>query len=358
MAMKNIFYLFYLLILSVVFILSCNKNESITNISLSHDKSKIDKLNAFLPSEDAYDRYNLILHFKEQYKAYQSDLKSDIVFEDKSAALARYEMETSLLNDDEICYLKDSTVLYSCDKRSGFTLSNVDFDGEGNPIISGSDMMQKYQYLENEMNNLNMVDSLVISIQIHIVGFDENITEFSVDYTIGTWGEFMGCWTMVINPWEDPIPFEDGISLDPCEGSYLNACSEITKKLNPHNPVPWCNCDFGFPFVEHVDPWYSAGWNDNFVYQNIFWANTGCETLTTEELNYYLFGYKDVLDDIRHTGGYDNRYTFKCTVYHYLVEHNELEDCIWWGQGGIWVCNYHYMVCTDVRVTCIPPSTE
>lgn len=356
--MKNIVKPVVLLILTAIFLTCCNKQENIPDSSLSDKKHHIDNLNAFLPSGDAYERYDMIMAFREQYNDFKSDLKSGIVFEDKLAALARYEMETSLLNDDEICFLKDSTVVYTCDRKSGFTLSNVDFDGEGNPIISGTEMMQKYQDLENEMSNLNMADSLVISIQIQIVGFDENTTEFSVDYTIGTWGEFMGCWTMVINPWEDPVPFEEGVSLSPCEYQYPNACSEMTKKLNPHNPVIACNCDFGFPFVEFVNPWYSAGWNDNFEYQNIFWANTGCETLTTEELNYYLFAYKDVLDDIRHTGGYDNRYTFKCTVYHFPVPHNEITDCIWWSQGGIWVCNYHYMVCYDVQVTCIPPSTE
>jgi len=347
-----------LLILTTTLIASCNKNDNITNNLSINNEGNIDKLNAFLPSDDAHDRYNLIISFREQYKTYQSDLKSDIVFEDKSAALARYEMETSLLNDEEICFLKDSTVVYCCDKKSGFTLSIVDFDGEGNPIISGTEMMQKYQDLENEMNNLNMADSLVISIQIQIVGFDENMTEFSVDYTLGTWGEFMGCWTMVINPWEDPIDFENGTSLSSCEDQNPNACSAMTVKLNPHNPVLWCDCNSGFPFVEFVNPWYSVGWNTSFVYQNIFWANTSCEYLNTNELNNYLHAYKEVLDDIRHTGQYDNRYTYKCTIHNLPVPYIEFDDCIWWGAGGIYVCNYHYMVCVDVRITCIPLSTE
>ncbi len=318
--MKNLVYHLMLLILTTILITSCNKNDNITNNLSINNEGNIDKLNAFLPSDDAHDRYNLIISFREQYKTYQSDLKSDIVFEDKSAALARYEMETSLLNDEEICFLKDSTVVYCCDIKSDFTLSIVDFDGEGNPIISGTEMMQKYQDLENEMNNLNMADSLVISILIQIVGFDENITEFSVDYTLGTWGEFMGCWTMIINPWEDPIPFETGISLNACEDQYPNACSEITRKLNPHNPVAWCNCPGGSKFIEAIWPTLLTGWNSG-TGKYIMWAGTGCSVLGTNELNNYLNLYKDILDYIR-PSGMDNIYAYKVGIYEfdYLVD--------------------------------------
>ena len=353
--MKNLVYHLLLLILTTILITSCNKNDNITNNPSIINAGNIDKLNAFLPSDDAHDRYNLIISFREQYKTYQSDLKSDIVFEDKSAALARYEMETSLLNDEEICFLRDSTVVYCCDKKSNFTLSIVDFDGEGNPIISGTDMMQKYQDLENEMNNLNLADSLVISIQIQIVGFDENTTGFSVDYAIGTWGEFMGCWTMVINPWEYPIPFENGISLSPCENVYPNACSEITRKLNPHNPVLWCDCAGGFPFVEFVYPWWSTGWNSGAGY-HIMWAGTGCYSLETEELNYYLNLYKNILDQIRPTG-LNNIYAYKVRIYEFdYIENNA--PCEFWAGGGFDVCHYHYLVGWNVEITCIPISTE
>jgi hypothetical protein len=296
-------------------LVSCKKDS---NTSPERNQQMIiNEINKYSPDVDVITKVKMVEKFKTDFAVYtmKKSYKDDIIFENKPANQARWEIETTLNN----CYANvfDTTGFLLQKDTVEFIISNAGFDSNGEPIVDGISLMSAYDEIKNIVEGLNSSETPFYLTAIKVESYTDAETKYSaevgskLDYII-----YDPSWIYIIRPWENPIPFAQGTSMKAV--GYADLAIQL--KLNTHFPIINPYLQSGKYFIEYPEPIFASRHDGNGGngYPNMWYGTSFATVLYTGQLNYYLEMYKDILDEhIATEGGwgYNNLYYSHVYVY-------------------------------------------
>jgi hypothetical protein len=285
------------IVLSIFFvqvIISCTKQKQ--ESSTAHQLKTIDYLNYFRPDVDYTTLKAMLDNFRFKIEAFRASEK--IEFQDESAEQARYEMETTIMNDN--AGVIDSLHNYTLDTLY-FQVDIKTIDDHGIPILDGTSITQEFTKLQDSIIAINRTSFPLSFISIQIISFDHSYTYFYAALIL-TQGSFSGM-PVVLRPNQTPEPFESN-EWAPAffDGTYEGANSRIQKKLNANNPAYYPKNTI----IEVVNPPFFSSYLDD--YSSTYWHAFCNEILFSTDLNTYLGNYKQDLDDHNSPYGFNDQY--------------------------------------------------
>lgn len=241
---------------------------------------------------------DVYLSFKEELKLVKNEsaLKDGFEAVDRPVDEAVWLIETA--TNTEFAFMTDSIENIG-ENTTYIVLNNKSFTPEGVPIIDGNELLGEYTNIESTIEQRAQNDLLFWIMKMEITEVTNETTTVKMTSVEGE--KSSTAWMAIPKSQTTGIePFPDGTTnwAGDCNDEMVYAELAYFNKIKS-NMVPSLRLGYIFEFVT-VPPIPSPLQGET----RLLWAyGSGPEwyPLNTEQLNYYLFGMKEIIDELQPT---------------------------------------------------------